>query len=51
MNTNEMVVNLLQLRWGSSSFIYRYPEDLEKRACVDHVLDWQFGNLHRDVGK
>jgi hypothetical protein len=28
-----------------------YPEDLEKRACVDRVLDWQFGNLHCDVGK
>ncbi|KAH8940814.1 hypothetical protein BDL97_14G004300 [Sphagnum fallax] len=25
-----------------------YPEDLEKRACVDRVLDWHFGNLHRD---
>ncbi|KAH8940811.1 hypothetical protein BDL97_14G004300 [Sphagnum fallax] len=28
-----------------------YPEDLEKRACVDRVLDWHFGNLHRDVAQ
>jgi glutathione S-transferase len=49
MNTNEMVVNLLQVHCGSSSFICRYPEDLEKRACVDRVLDWHFGNLRRGV--
>ncbi|KAH8966589.1 hypothetical protein BDL97_03G033700 [Sphagnum fallax] len=24
-----------------------YPEDLEKRACVDRVLDWHLGNLRR----
>jgi hypothetical protein len=51
MNTNEMVVNLLQAHCGSPSFIYRYPEDVEKRACVDRVLDWDFGNVGRGVGK
>ncbi|KAH8940822.1 hypothetical protein BDL97_14G004600 [Sphagnum fallax] len=28
-----------------------YPEDLEKRACVDRMLDWHFGNLHRDAAQ
>ncbi len=51
MKPNETVVNLLQVHCGSSSFICRYPEDLEKRACVDRVLDWHLGNLRRGVGK